>query len=457
MPAGSPYYLISKGNKTYDLIQRVERIGLSAARLIKVTGTGVSLRNISCNDAGVYIDASEANGCTIFDCGGQGGGTSSNASGSDGPIWATDSVGIYLGTNSVVTNCRMGGGYWVTYAISGSGAIIDGASSETVRCVCRVGWAPNPDPTVVGGGIEKPAYGCVVRNMQTEKATNTFEIYNATGCSFQNNTLTGGHGTPNDQPIINLVWSSANGGTVTATTNGPHNLPVGNSLIILNVIDETPPPIPWRPSQFTIATRLDATRFTYPHPTNPGTHDANYSGWGWTWPLRSSISVRKASQCSFISNNLGVNSSVAQIDLDWNPDGPNTAVQSYNMFIGSPGNKGGWKVPAGKNAAGWKFIICGSDGLSAGSNPLGDPTVFASPAGNMTFSQLPGQFVQQFAADGTQLYQGGPFEGQEFDISDGSKFGLTPPSAAVWGDRVIGGGNGKYRVRYNSSVWIRIG
>ena len=53
--------------------------------------------------------------------------------------------------------------------------------------------------------------------------------------------------------------------------------------------------------------------------------------------------------------------------------------------------------------------------------------------------------------------QGGPFEGMEYDITDGSLFGSTPPTAAGWDTQVIGGGNGHYLVRYNGTIWKRIG
>jgi hypothetical protein len=66
----------------------------------------------------------------------------------------------------------------------------------------------------------------------------------------------------------------------------------------------------------------------------------------------------------------------------------------------------------------------------------------------MTFAKLPGQ---------SGVPQGGPFEGMEYDITDGSLFGSTPPTAAGWDTQVIGGGNGHYLVRYNGTIWKRIG
>ena len=74
------------------------------------------------------------------------------------------------------------------------------------------------------------------------------------------NSLTGGHGTPDDQSITNLVYS---GGTITATTSGNHNLPVGTSVLLLNVVDESTPPIAWRPNTFTTVTKTGASTFTY--------------------------------------------------------------------------------------------------------------------------------------------------------------------------------------------------
>jgi hypothetical protein len=95
------------------------------------------------------------------------------------------------------------------------------------------------------------------------------------------------------------------------------------------------------------------------------------------------------------------------------------------------------------NRSSWKFM-----NLRIASGGSGHPAVFGDgvtlPYGVMIFADLPGQ-------SGTQS---GPFEAQEFDITDGAKFG---GGAAVWGDQVQGAGSGHYKVRYDGTIWRRIG
>jgi hypothetical protein len=45
-------------------------------------------------------------------------------------------------------------------------------------------------------------------------------------------------------------------------------------------------------------------------------------------------------------------------------------------------------------------------------------------------------------------------EGQEYSITDGQK---STTGAAAFGDTVIGGSTGHYKVRYNGTNWTRCG
>jgi hypothetical protein len=423
-------WVISKGTKTYDLIQRVEGLGVAGRGCIKVTGTGVVIRN--CSLLGfVCCDASQANGCSILDTGG--GGSDNPDANAAGPyVFSKTGVGYYLGNNCLLSNCRTMGSNWITYALSGTGAAIIGASTETTYMAVRVGWKPDPDPSVIGGGVEAEAIACTVQGVQTERQQTSLELYNARGCLLVGNSLTGGHGPSHDHPITNLTWSA---GTATATTVSAHNLPVGTSVVLLNINDA---PSAWRPTQFTTVTRTGTNTFTYPIAANPGAAPS-FSGTGWSWPAQYNIRVRKASECALIANNCTLNASVASVDLDYNGE----AIHSNNLFMGTPGGRG-WIPPVGKNAAGWKFVHAGIDVPMLDSNPA----AAGNPCGTLTFANLPGQF-----SDPTAQWQGGPFEGQEFDISDGAKSG---GGSAGWGDQVQGGGTGKYKVRFDG-VWRRIG
>ena len=76
------------------------------------------------------VDASQASGCIISDCGGSGG--DPPAATAAGPyVFSATGVGVYLGNNCMVTNCRLMGSNWITYALSGTGASVFGCSTET--------------------------------------------------------------------------------------------------------------------------------------------------------------------------------------------------------------------------------------------------------------------------------------------------------------------------------------
>lgn len=427
--AGPPgHWVISKGTRTYDLIVRVEGLGFFGTGAIKVTGEAVTIKSCSFNNHLVAVDASEAKGCSVTDCAGAGG---------DGTVpFADTGVGVYLGDNCIVSNCRIMGSNFITYALSGTGAaVMGGVSTEGTTIACRVGWGP-ADPNVIGGGMEVPAYACTVTGMQTERQLVSLDIYNATGCLVTGNILTGGHAPDPDKSIGNLHWSA---GTVTATTGG-HGLPPGNTWILLSANAG----LAWNPTGTTktLVTNATPTTFTYPLAANPGADTIGT----WSYAPKYCIRVRKAHECVFAGNQVELNAALAAVDLDYNGE----AVHSNNLFLSVAGVKGGWIPPVGRNAAGWTFVQCG------GNYGLFNSAV-NNPTGNLTFGNLPGQFTPVFDPNGIALYQGGPFEGQEFDIKDGSRFGFTPPTAASWGDQVIAGGSGKYKVRYDGSVWRRIG
>jgi hypothetical protein len=129
----------------------------------------------------------------------------------------------------------------------------------------------------------------------------------------------------------------------------------------------------------------------------------------------------------------------ADVDLEYTPNGGGAGQAEHrnNVFTSTNSTGFTWLAPTTTpgNFAGWKFMMVGANGANA------------HPFGKMTFANLPSASVPQ----------GLPIEAMEYDIIDGSKFGFTPPTAAAWSDQVIGGGNGHYKVRYDGSVWRRIG
>lgn len=437
-----PLWAVSKGSRTYDLITRVEGISVLGSGGIRVEGSGVIIKHIKFQDCLVGVDASRANGCSISDCGGGGGDPpGDDASGnsvlgvpvSPPKVYSTKGVGLYLGNNCSANNCRLMGSYWSTYCLSGNGAaVIGGVSTERTYMACRVGWASDPDPTVIGGGIEATAFAATVTGLQTERQTITLELYNAVGCFISGNILTGGHDSSNEVNC-SMSWS---GGIVTVTSGVNHNIPSPKDLLV-----NANAGLSW--SNHVVGTpTADPTKFTYPLAVAPSPTTTTGT---WSYSPTYCVRVRKAHECIIAGNQMTVNAAKALVDLDYDGE----AVHSNNLFQGVPGDAG-WVPPVGKNAAGWTFINCGS--LSLNGN---HPNAVSSPGGNLLFANLPGQFTQTYdPVTGEALYQGGPFEGQEFDIKDGQKSG---GGAATWGDTVVQGTSGRYKIRYTSGVWKRIG
>jgi Pectate lyase superfamily protein len=425
-------FLVSKGTRTYDNIQCLDGMSIIngdatvGSGALKVTGSNVGIRNCYLQGM-VLIDASLAQGCTIFNCGGKGN-DPVGAANSTYPK-STKGVAFYLGNNCTAINCRVVGDFWIVYAVSGTGASLIGCSSETVTIGCRMGWSPSG---------EKEAVGCTLQSFQTERCYTSVELYNCRGCLIQGCFLSCTVPPPITQTVTNMTWDSGSH-LVTVTVGSAHNLPVGTTAILLDVtgIGIPFPAGSWRENYFTYATRLNATQFTYPGPaTNPGA----FPGANWTYSAISHLACRIVSDTAIISSVIGANVSLASVDLDYN--GTGEAAHNNNVFIGN--NVGSYNLPTDvKNLAGWYFDQVGS--TTVPWNSIGQT---ASPRSKMVFANLPGQ---------TGVLQNGPIEGQEYDIIDGR---VDPGGgAAVWDDKIMGGGSGHYKVRYDAtrSSWRRIG
>jgi hypothetical protein len=161
----------------------------------------------------------------------------------------------------------------------------------------------------------------------------------------------------------------------------------------------------------------------------------------WTVPLQWAMRFRKVSNSVIFGMQPGPVTAQATFDMDWSdPPGVGLPVHTNNVIRDCYASWG-YRLPSDlNNLTGWKVMDCSGNG-----NYFADSYVKDSPIG-LAFANLPG------GSAGTLQY--GPFEGQEFTIVDG---GLYPGGgAATWGDRVQGGGTGRYVVRYNGSYWTRI-
>jgi hypothetical protein len=491
------YRMISKGNKIYDCIERVD--GLSIYYGLKLTREKVIV--LGCEGS---VDASNALGAYIQCCSVLGG--HGRADDPNHGVASPLGIAYAVGTNGTIVGCR-GHNYTVYYALSGDGASCIGSSVEGSDCAVRIGWAPSfslQTSTTAGSGTnvlsfssllsgvivgryisgpnipantyitavdttnntitisnnitgsapsgtritfenETPARGCIVTGLQTERCTVGIDLYNATGCLITGNFISGTVGLPDEAPIAHMSWA---GGTLTVTTPTAHNIPVGTQLIQL----ASGVPTAWIPDatkpgtgdsstlcQATV-TMGDTTHFTYPGVSaNPGAHPGTIPH-GWDWPLESAIKCRKMHNCAVIGNNVGqFNPSVATIDLNYG----GTSELTYNVFAGLDPSQGGWKLPADKNKAGLIYTDAISGFISYAYLTSNSP----NPLAQMVFANLPGQ---------AGVLQPGPFEGQEYNITDGQK---ESGGTALFADAVQGSGGQHIKVRYDgtTSKWRRMG
>jgi len=417
-------FLISKGGATYDHIAYIEGFSIYngnatlGSGCIKVTGTGIGIHD--CYISGmVGIDASDATGVSITDIGGNG--FHSNRTSDFGPpnTQFPSCVCVYLGNSCTAINCRFIGGFFIAYALSGTGASVLGSSAESGNIAVRVGWGP---------GGETAAYGCAVQGLQTERDTCGIELYNATGCLIQGNMLTGEDGTLGYQTISAMSWNSGTH-VVTVTTATAHNI---SGTTRLQVASNN---AAWLVGMFQNCTPTTSTQFTYPGPSsNPG----SFTGGRWKYPLEYSMRFRTVSECAIIATDAGINASQASIDLDY----AGAASHNNNIMIGVDGNRSGWMLPSNlKQLSAWYFAQVGGTVVTNNSTASATP----NPFGALLFADLPGQ---------SGVPQAGPIEGQEYGIVDGQKSG---GGSAAFADIVAGGSNGHYKVRYDGSNWRRVG
>lgn len=431
-------FVVSKGSGAYDNLQSFEGIDIIngsatvGTGCIKVTGTACSIRNSYMNGM-ILVDASRANGCTICDVLGNG----RDQNGTSGSVYplSQNGIGFLLGNNCIAQNCRIQGSTWLFFALSGNGAAVMGCSCEVGTIGIRLGWG------WTGSDYgEVPAIGCVVQGNQTEKCQTGIELYNCQACLVQGNYFFGNVGPPDPQAITNALWDSSSH-IITVTTAGNHNLGTGFSDTPLAVAIN---PGTFTPRIFSYCTYLSLNQFTYPGPsTNPGTFDPSNSSW--SYPLKWTMRCRKVSETAIISNFLNMRAAFAELDLDYLGDA--NTVHASNICYANFGGRSGWKPPtATKNLAGWRFVQSGAtnfDNNSIATNP--------NLASAMSYGDLPGQFPNP-----NGIYQPGPIEGQEYNIVDGQKGG-SPGLEAGFADIVVGGGSGRYKVRYDGANWRRCG
>jgi hypothetical protein len=414
-------YLIGKGPKVYDCLEMMS--GFFGV-WIKATRAHVLLEDLACfaGAGGIAINVRDADCAMVRNCSISGGVRPFAKDPLTGLFHgcSPNSIGVNLG-RGLVTGCRGGNGLDIAIAMSGYGSVAISNSFETSGSSCRIGW---------NAGAEEASYGAVVIGMQTERVTEGINLYNARGAYVCGNVITSGSGTADGQYLTAGSWAA---GTATVTVESNHNLPVGTSRLQLNGsanFSWVPPLALSTGSGFILATRVDATRFSYALPDDPGTFNPSPLLY-WTWPLTYAIRCRKVYDSVISASAISSINAYASVDLDHDGE----ADHNNNVIEGVVGPCG-WKLPSNAtNVASWKFIDCrGGSGVPIFQD---QPIV---PMGTMVFANLPGQ---------SGVKQDGPFEGQEYDIIDGNN--------SAFGSIQSGGGSGHYKVRYDGTNWRRIG
>jgi Pectate lyase superfamily protein len=442
---GPGTFLISKGASTYDNLARMDGLALdggpSCSGLVKLEGEQQTLQRIMLGsirvgipNGGCGIDASAANGALIaeVDGGGPGGVPVNDPNHGVAP----NTVGIYLGSGCVARDCRLQGGLDIFYALCGNAPALHCCQAEVGYTGIRVGWGPSGEAT---------AYGFSVVSLQTEAMIYAVDLYNCQGGFISSVFLSGGASPyPSGAAIASVSYRS---NTVTVNTAAPHNLPQG--IYPLQLTDGVA--AAWVPTyavynnrQIVATVGTNPTQFTYWLGADPGAPPST-TGWGWTIPMAYSFRLRKVQQVMIAGIHSGNNVAYADIDLDYDGQAQNhqnNAFYGYNFSAGVrlPQATG---APTRKNSilGGWQFFgVSGTQNKLDGYGGRDAHWTAAVPNGSLVFADLPGQ----------SGFQAGPYEGQEFSITDSQ----IPNDAAHFGATVTtGGGNYTVKLRRIGSNW----
>lgn len=489
---------LDAGGLAIDCLERVETITIQGK--LTFTRPNASAETI----VGGQIDTTAGQGCSLTDIQLGAGGNHTpdqnqrpSSTGTYGPC-TYGTIGIAAGTGTTIRNLRTTNSWDITVAMGGAGISLLNSASENVNTGVRLGWAPTftasgtttsgsnivtfttiplgliagrfisgtniPASTTItsvgtvqggpnsiqisnnatGGGTvtitfgnECPAIGCVVSGWQQEATDTCVDLYNAQGCLITGVYDEGSIGaTAISGGILGGTWLA---GTATLQTDVNHNLPVGTIKLQLFGTIASTGWIAGTTAGMIMATRVDANHFSYSLASYPG---ASSTG-NWCDVAHNGLRVRVASECVVIGNRFdGRQRGWADIDLGWGiglGGDANLAVRHRNNTMS--GATGTWALPSDlRQLTGWKIAQSGPN-----PNNLSFTGVYSdlltNPFGRMLFAHLPGQ---------SGVTQEGPFEGQEYDITDS-------PTAATgnWNATVtVGGGTNHVKVRWDGvSNW----
>jgi len=430
-------FIASGGGRTFDCLEHISDLSFSNTNnspsgSIQLTRDNASVLN--CNVDGYYaIDASNCKGARI-ECIGSAPSIGRGIDSSEATYHGfnpTGTIAIQLGDNGFMAGCRAHA-FGIAYTIKGTGASCFGCAAEVNNIGIRLGWSSAGAST---------AYACSVDGFQSERTCIPLEMYDCEGCYITGVNNQGADNPPEWAAINSVSWSGVTN-KVTVNTTNPHNIVDSPGIIGLNI------DAPWRPNSngWVLVTVTGPSQFQYSLTSNPGGAPATKQ---WKYIQQYSLRIRKAREC-VISGITGSHSpSMASIDLDYGTVYPSSVflsdsanAQIRNLVFENSHALFGWRIPVAKrNLGGCKFLHCsGVQNLDVAIATV------ASPEGQMTFADLPGQL---------NVFQP-RLEGQTYNIKDGAKAG-SPADAAAWGDQVQGGGSGHYLVRTDGTNWFRMG
>jgi hypothetical protein len=424
-------FVLSKGSRFYDLLERVEDIkigasGTSPAGAVKLTRPRTTCQNVFVIGGSFGIDASLSDGAAIYGCGALGPGPYEPPAGDSNHGRATlGSIGIQVGNAGHITACRVQL-YDIAIALSGTGVSCVGCATEVNNIGVRVGWA---------NGVEVDTYGCLLSGLASERSMIPIELYNCQGGYISNSSLYVGDGYSGWETIVGGSWSR---GIATINTLNPHNLISSPYVIALDIFNSTWYPNPAEHKVLVTSNGPNSFQYSLPSAPTPTTLPASPAPGRWKYGGEFALRCRKVYETVIANINRSDSYGKASFDLDYaDLVGGSSGVDFRNTVFLSLQASCGWNLPTDRSKlAGCRFIGC--SGVASGVTLFTANNV-AVPSAKMNFADLP-------SGSGTQKR----FEGLTYDIKDAA---TTSIGSAV----TAGGSSNNYLVRYDGSSWIRIG
>jgi hypothetical protein len=324
-------------------------------------------------------------------------------SASPGPV--VGSVGFF--SAGQILNCKATG-FDTGFAVYGGGQNI--SNSRASRCSVGIGIAS----TVPAGTQNAVCTGAAALSNVIDRCKWGIAVHNLTGGLIAGNVIKGTTGPSDPAAIQGMSWNNGNH-VVTVTTTAAHNLPVGDTQVVLSVS-----PGSWTPdgtgTQIVTATRTGTSTFTY---LGPSSYPGLFASGTWNYPMEYGITMGFLESVDVFGNVLS--SLVSQASFDLGRANQQTFRCVAAAMRGQVPN--GWAMhpPGNGFNMGWTFINCGLPGQSTNPNSF------------MTFNAA------------------------KMIIGEGDEANIVDAQSAAFGAVVSGGGSNHYKIRFNGTNFTRVG